>query len=106
MNGESHKFFKIMVNGKEVGKYGLSFYPDIKAVGIGSFEIFPEYRRRGYAGKAIQKIVLKYKDEYDLVYGFVDVDNVPAIALYKKIGKVSDKANDNNQFYVEFYNRN
>ena len=40
MNGESHKFFKIMVNGKEVGKYGLSFYPDIKAVGIGSFEIF------------------------------------------------------------------
>ena len=28
-----------------IGKIGLSFYDDIKVLGIGSFEIFPEYRR-------------------------------------------------------------
>ena len=105
MDGEIHKFYKIAFFGKQVGKYGLSFYPDIKAVEIGSFEIFPEYRRRGYAEKAIKKIVSKYKDKYDLIYCFVDAGNVPAIMLYKKIGKVSDEVNDNNQYYVEFYRK-
>lgn len=103
MNEESHNFYKITANGKQVGKYGLSFYQDIKAVGIGSFEIFPEHRRKGYAETAIRKIVSKYKDKCDLIYCFVDADNVPAIALYKKIGKVSDEVNDNGQHYVEFY---
>ena len=105
MDRETHKFYKITSNGKQVGKYGLSFYPDIKAVGIGSFEIFPEHRRNGYAERAIKKIVSKYKSKYDLIYCFVDVDNTPAITLYKKLGKVSNKPNDNNQYYVEFYKK-
>ena len=103
MDNESHKFYKISAKGRQVGKYGLSFYPDIKAIGIGSLEIFPEYLRKGYAEKAIRKIVSKYKGRCDLIYCFVDADNAPALALYRKIGRVSGRVNDNGQYYVEFY---
>ena len=49
------KFLDITIDGKRVGKIGLSFYNDINALGLGSFEIFPEYRNRGYGTKAIKK---------------------------------------------------
>ena len=111
------KFFKVKNNGKEIGKYGLSFYDDIKAVGIGDFEVYPEFRNKGYGTKIIKDIVDKYKNDYDRIYCFVDKDNKDAIRLYKRLGKVSDEVtysqkigdykyiNTNGQHYVEFYNK-
>lgn len=111
------KYFRIKNNGKEIGKIGLSFYDDIKAVGIGDFEIYPEFRNKGYGTKAIKGIINKYKNDYDKIYCFVDKNNKDAIRLYKRLGKVSDevtysqKLSDdeyiktNGQYYVEFYNR-
>lgn len=72
--------------GNPIGKIGLSFYDDIKALGIGSFEIFPEYRRLGHGEAVLKKLVSKYRNKYDLIYCFVDADNAPALALYNKIG--------------------
>ena len=107
MNESSNnaKWFKIKDNGVEIGKYGLSFYDDIKAVGIGDLEIYPEYRNRGYGTRAIQDIVDKYKKDYDLIYCFVDANNTNAIRLYRHIGKVNNKKNKNGQYYVEFYKK-
>lgn len=82
-------FYKVLINGKEVGKYGLSFYEDIKAVGIGSFEIYPQYRNKGYGTRVINQIIDKYKDKYDWIYCFVEADNEGAIRFYKRIGTVS-----------------
>ena len=111
------KFFKVKKNGKEIGKYGLSFYDDIKAVGIGDLEVYPEFRNKGYGTKIIKDIVDRYKNDYDKIYCFVDKDNKDAIRLYKRLGKVSDEVtysqkigdyeykNKNGQHYVEFYNK-
>lgn len=111
------KFFKVKKNGKEIGKYGLSFYDDIKAVGIGDLEVYPEFRNKGYGTKIIKDIVNRYKNDYDKIYCFVDKDNKDAIRLYKRLGKVSDEVtysqkisdyeykNTNGQHYVEFYNK-
>ncbi len=98
-------FYKARVNGKEVGKYGLSFYEDIKAVGIGSLEIYPQYRNKGYGTKVIKEIVDKYKKDYDLIYCFVDSTNIGAIRFYKRIGKVSTTLNKNKQYMVTLYKR-
>lgn len=72
--------------GDPIGKIGLSFYDDIKALGIGSFEIFPEHRRRSHGEAVLRKLVGKYRNKCDLIYCFVDADNAPALALYNKIG--------------------
>lgn len=91
--------------GDPIGKIGLSFYDDIKALGIGSFEIFPEYRRRGHGEAVLRKLVGEYRNKYDLIYCFVDADNAPALALYSKIGRVSDRPNDKGQYMVTFWKR-
>lgn len=98
--------FKIKVKDKEVGKYGLSFYEDIKAVGIGDLEIYPEYRNKGYGTQAIKHIIDKYKKDYDLIYCYVDKNNEGAIRLYKKLGKVYDEVNEDGNLYVVFYSKN
>lgn len=96
---------KIIVDGREVGKYGLSIYDDIKAIGIGSFEIYPAYRDKGLGTSIVNSIVKKYKDDYDMIYCFVDADNKDAIRFYKRLGKVSDEVNDNNQHLVTLFNK-
>ncbi len=102
---EHSHFFKAVVNGKEVGKYGLSFYEDIKAVGIGSFEIYPRYRNKGYGTAVIKQIIDTYKDKYDWIYCFVDVNNKGAIRFYKRIGKVSNSKNSKGQYLVTLYKK-
>ena len=88
-----------------IGKIGLSFYDDIKALGIGSFEIFQEHRRQGHGEAVLKKLVSKYRNKCDLIYCFVDADNVPALALYNKIGHVSDRLNNKGQYMVTFWKR-
>ena len=88
-----------------MGYIGLSEYEEegCKLLGIGNFMIL--VRGKGYGTQVINDIVSKYKNEYDLIYCFVDSDNEGAIKLYKKLGKVYDEdgPNDNGQYYVTFY---
>ena len=99
-----HKFFSITDGEREVGKYGLSFYDDIRAVGIGSFEIYPEYRNHGYGTNTLKKIISRYSGRYDLIYCFVDAGNEGAIRLYRKLGaEISERPNAAGQYMVVFY---
>ena len=97
---------EIYINGELKGYIGLSKYNEedgTKLLGIGNFMIIE--RGKGYGTQVINDIVSKYKNEYDLIYCFVDSDNEGAISLYKKLGKVYDEdgPNDNGQYYVTFY---
>lgn len=97
-----YKDKKIYLNGKYLGSIDFSFYDDIKALGIGNFEIID--KRKGYGSLVIKDIIEKYKDKYDLIYCFVDKENIGAIEFYKTIGKVCfGKINDKNQYYVILY---
>lgn len=97
---------EVYINGELKGYIGLSKYNEedgTKLLGIGNFMIIE--RGKGYGTQVINDIVSKYKNEYDLIYCFVDSDNEGAISLYKKLGKVYDEdgPNDNGQYYVTFY---
>lgn len=96
----------IFLDDQKVGTISFSFYPDIRAVGIGNFEILPNFRGQGLGSRVIEQVVRDYKGKFDLIYCFVDATNEKAIKLYKRLGKVFDQdgPNDNNQYYVEFYN--
>lgn len=102
-----NEFKDIIFDGKKVGKIGFSIYDDINAIGFGSFEIFPKFRRKGYAKKYLKNFIKKNKDKYDLIYCYVDKDNIPAIKLYKSLnGKFSKETNKKNQYEVRFYEKN
>jgi RimJ/RimL family protein N-acetyltransferase len=93
---------RIYLNNKLIGYIDFSFYEDIKALGIGDFEIIDKLK--GYGSFVVKDIIAKYKNEYDLIYCFVDKDNIGAIEFYKKVGKVCfDKINAQNQYYVILY---
>ena len=97
---------EIYIDGELKGYIGLSKYNEedgTKLLGIGNFMILE--RGKGYGTQVINDLVSKYKNEYDLIYCFVDSDNEGAISLYKKLGKVYDEdgPNDNGQYYVTFY---
>lgn len=93
---------KIYYNGEHIGYIEFSFYEDIKALGFGNFEIID--KRKGYGTLVIKDIVRKYKDKYNLIYCFVDKDNIGAIEFYKKVGKVCfDIINDKEQSQVIFW---
>ena len=93
---------KIYHKGKHIGYIEFSFYEDIKALGFGNFEIID--KRKGYGTLVIKDIVRKYKNKYNLIYCFVDKDNIGTIEFYKKVGKVCfDITNDKNQYQVIFW---
>jgi ribosomal protein S18 acetylase RimI-like enzyme len=84
--------FKKIKQGKtEIGKIGLERHGDIRALGIGSFEINKDQRRKGHAERFLKQLIKKNKKKNDLIYCYVNEDNAPAIGLYNKIGKVGDK---------------
>lgn len=103
---DNDEFHDIYCDGQKVGQIGLSKYDDIKALGLGSFEIEQALRGQGIGRKIIEYIIDKYKSKYDLIYCYVDKNNEGAIRLYNRIGKVfTDITNeDGSQYYVEFYN--
>lgn len=96
---------EIHFEGKLAGYIGFSAYEEngSKCLGIGNFMIIE--RGKGLGSAVIQNIVEKYKDQYDLIYCFVDAKNDGAIRLYKKLGKVYDEdgPNDNGEYYVTFW---
>lgn len=101
---------EIYIDDKLVGYISFEDYDDVegynKVLGFGNFMILE--RGKGYGTQVIQNLVADLKDEYDLIYCFVDADNSGAINLYKKLGKVYDEdgPNDNGQYYVTFWDKN
>lgn len=95
---------KIYYNGEHIGYIEFSFYEDIKALGFGNFKIID--KRKGYGTIVIKDIIHKYKNKYNLIYCFVDKDNIGAIEFYKKVGKVCfDITNDKGQYQVILYGK-
>ena len=96
---------EIHFEGKLAGYIGFSEYEEDghKCLGIGNFMIIE--RGKGLGSAVIQNIVEMYKNQYDLIYCFVDAKNDGAIRLYKKLGKVYDEddPNDNGEYYVTFW---
>lgn len=96
---------EIYIDNELVGYIGFSEYEedDVKMLGIGNFMTIQQ--GKGHGTKIINDIVETKKNEYDLIYCFVDADNAGAIRLYKKLGTVYDEdgPNDNGQYYVTFY---
>ncbi len=101
---------EIYIDDKLVGYISFDEYDDVddynKVLGFGNFMILE--RGKGYGTKVIKDLIETKKDEYDLIYCFVDADNSGAINLYKKLGKVYDEEgpNDNGQYYVTFWDKN
>lgn len=101
---------EIYIDDKLVGYISFEDYDDVegynKVLGFGNFMILE--RGKGYGTQVIQNLVADLKDEYDLIYCFVDAENSGAINLYKKLGKVYDEdgPNDNGQYYVTFWDKN
>jgi len=96
---------EIHFEGRLAGYIGFSEYTEgnHKCLGIGNFMIIE--RGQGLGSAVIKDLVEKYKNEYDLIYCFVDAKNDGAIRLYKKLGKVYDEdgPNDNGEYYVTFW---
>ena len=96
---------EIYIDNELVGYIGFSEYEedDVKMLGIGNFMTIQQ--GKGHGTKIINDIVETKKNEYDLIYCFVDADNTGAIRLYKKLGTVYDEdgPNNNGQYYVTFY---
>ena len=102
MDKYEYKEKKIYRNGEHIGYIDFSVYIDIRALGIGDFEIID--KRKGYGTAVINDIVDKYKTAYDLIYCFVDKENHGAIEFYKKVGDICyDKINDKGQYQVILY---
>ena len=97
---------EIYIDNKLVGYISFDEYDDVegynKVLGFGNFMILD--RGKGYGTKVLKDLVDRYKNEFDLIYCFVDAENYGAISLYKKLGKVYDEdgPNDNGQYYVTF----
>ena len=100
---------EIYIDGKLIGYISFDEYDDVegynKVLGFGNFMILD--RDKGYGTKVIKDLVDHYKNEYDLIYCFVDTNNLGAINLYKKLGEVYDEdgPNDNGQYYVTFWDK-
>lgn len=101
---------EIYIDNKLVGYISFEEYDDIagynKVLGFGNFMILDH--NKGYGTKVVKDLIDRYKNEFDLIYCFVDADNYGAINLYKKLGKVYDEdgPNANNQYYVTFWDKN
>lgn len=96
------KTFKILINNVKVGEIKASVYEDEKAIGLGSFEIQPEYQNKGIGTKALENLIEQLKSKYDLIYCFVDKDNERAIHIYNKLGKLKDVGD---QYQAVFYDK-
>jgi ribosomal protein S18 acetylase RimI-like enzyme len=85
--------------------YKVDFYDGDLHIGEGSvcgikddnaflydFEVYPEYRGKGYSKEMLQFMI----DKYDLKQLYVQQDNTVAVNLYKKLGfKVDGEVEDN-----------
>lgn len=96
------KKFKITSYGNVIGEIKGDIYDDIHAIELCDYEIYPKYQNKGYGSKALKKFIDQLKNQYDLVYCFVDKDNERAIHVYEKFGKKKDVGN---QYQFVFWDK-
>ena len=96
---------KIEYDNEIIGYIGFSYYNENnkKYLGIGNFMVLPKYQNMGHGSKIIFDIIGRNKNKYDEIYCFVEKNNNKAMSLYKKIGQVSSKPNDDGYYYVVLY---
>jgi len=59
---------------------------------MGMLHVFPEYRRKGYAEELEKRLANEYIMDGRVPYGHVIVNNLPSLALQKKLGlQVADE---------------
>lgn len=98
----------IYYNNEIIGYVAFSRYKDgnERYLGLGNFMIIPKYQRSGHGANVVKYIIDKYKDDYNLIYCWVDRSNTNAVNFYKKIAKVNMNTQSNpDQYYVEFYRK-
>lgn len=106
MHDDCSSFYEIKMDGKTVGGFGLSWYADIRATGLGSFELYTEYRHFGLGFRVLGFLVSALQGKSNLLYCYVEPNNLPAIHLYGRIGKVFfDRRNRDGLLYVELFNK-
>lgn len=96
---------KIEYDNEIIGYIGFSYYNENnkKYLGIGNFMVLPKYQNMGHGSKIIFDIIGRNKNKYDEIYCFVEKNNNKAMSLYKKIGQISSKPNDDGYYYVVLY---
>ena len=98
----------IYYNNEIIGYVAFSRYKDgnERYLGLGNFMIIPKHQRSGHGANVVKYIIDKYKDDYNLIYCWVDRSNTNAVNFYKKIAKVNMNTQSNpDQYYVEFYRK-
>lgn len=98
-----YKEYSIKKNGEKIGKINALFDDDIQnSICLKSFEIYPQYRNKGYGTKALKDVIDNLKSKFDYIYCNVDKDNEIALHIYSKLGKVKDIGD---YYQVVFYDK-
>lgn len=85
---------------RKVGVFGLIRSKDIAEV---NYLLAPEAQHRGYAGEAIQSLVIYARQNWNInkVIAEIKDDNLPSISLIKKLGFVKSQANNGFSIYIK-----
>ena len=106
-NTLTYKEYNLEYNNFIIGKIGLTstIYNFKSQLIITNFEIFEEFRNKGYGTKFI-KYLIKINKDYDLIICDVKVDNEKAIRFYERLGKVlKDEITEDNTYRVILYEK-
>ena len=74
-----------------------------KALNIGNLIILD--RGKGLGTEVVKDIVNNGRDKYDTIYCYVDADNDDAVRFYKRLGKVDDEPNSDNEYFVTLHRK-
>ena len=87
-----------------IGKIGFTKYDNLNQLIITNFEIFEEYRNKGYGTEVILAVIttLNY---YDLIVCDVDINNEAAIRFYERLGEVLKDEIVDNTYRVILYEK-
>lgn len=101
-NGKYFEMFAISYNECVVGTLSLFQHSD-SVISIGP-EIFPKYRAKGYAKRAVALALEICKSKgYKIAYQQIMCDNAPSIALHKSLGFETDYYRYKNEKGADVY---
>ena len=90
-NGNYFEMFAIINNGTVVGM--ISMYEHSKSVISIGPEIFEEYRRKGFAKSAMEKVIsIAQRKQYAIVLQQVRINNEASIKLHESLNFEKDNA--------------
>lgn len=98
---------EIYKDGELIGYIGISEYDTEdgygKAIGLSNFIILD--KGKGLGTEVVKDIVNNGRDKYDTIYCYVDADNDDAVRFYKRLGKVDDEPNSDNEYFVTLHRK-